>query len=138
MNEEDLILKEEVFAVVGAAMEVSTILGHGLHEKPYENALVVEFEKRNISYLQQPHFPIIYKEVKVGEYIPDLITHDSLVVDTKTIDRITDNEIGQMLTYLTITNLNVGLILNFKHAKLEWKRIINSQTESPKDNTTKI
>lgn len=126
MNDEDLILKEEVFAVVGAAMDVSTILGHGLHEKPYENALVVEFQKLDIPYAQQPHFPIIYKDVKVGEYVPDLITHNSLVVDTKTIERITDNEIGQMLTYLTITKLKVGLILNFKHAKLEWKRIVKT------------
>jgi GxxExxY protein len=128
MDSEDLIFKEEVFAVVGAAMEVSTILGHGLHEKPYENAIVVEFKNRKIPYHQQPRFPISYKDVKVGEYIPDIITHNSLVVDTKTIDRITDNEIGQMLTYLTITNLKVGLILNFKHAKLEWKRVIRSQT----------
>ena len=126
MNANELELKDEVFAVVGAAMEVSSVLGHGLHEKPYENALVVEFEKRNIPFKQQPRFPITYKEIKVGEYIPDLITFESLIVDTKTIDRITDNELGQMLTCLTITNLNVGLILNFKHAKLEWKRVVRT------------
>ena len=126
METNDLELKEEVFAVVGAAMEVSNVLGHGFLEKTYENALVVEFERRGILYLQQPRYPIYYKDIQVSEYIPDLITHNKFVVDTKTIDRLTDHELGQMLNYLAITNLNVGLILNFKHAKLEWKRVINT------------
>ena len=130
MDANDLILKDEVFAVVGAALEVSNTLGNGLHEKPYENALVVEFERRNIPYLQQPRYPIVYKEVKVGEYIPDLITHNALVVDTKTIERITDTEIGQMMNYLAITGLQVGILLNFKHAKLEWKRVINTRPKT--------
>lgn len=82
MNANDLELKDEVFAVVGAAFEVLNTLGHGLHEKPYENALVVEFEKQGIPYRQQPRYPIIYKDVKIGEYIPDLIAYNSLVVDT--------------------------------------------------------
>jgi GxxExxY protein len=59
----------------------------------------------------------------VGEYIPDLIVGGAVVVDAKVIDRITNHELGQMLNYLKITGLKVGLILNFKHAKLEWKRV---------------
>lgn len=133
METNDLELKEEVFAVVGAAMEVSNVLGHGFLEKAYENALVVEFERRGILYLQQPHYPIYYKDIQIGEYIPDLITHNKLVVDTKTIDRLTDHELGQMLNYLAITNLKVGLILNFKHAKLEWKRVISTRLSNPLD-----
>ncbi len=123
-NEHELFLKKEVFDVVGCAMEVLNALGHGLLEKPYENALVVEFGLRGIPYKQQPRFDVLYKGVSVGEYIPDLITHDQLVVDTKVIERITDHEIGQMMNYLKITGLKVGLILNFKRAILEWKRIV--------------
>ncbi len=123
-NRHELILKEEVFQVVGCAMEVLNELGHGLLEKPYENALVVEFGLRGIPFRQQPYFDVLYKGVSVGEYIPDLITHGQLVVDTKVIDRITDHEIGQMMNYLKITGLKVGVIINFKHAKLEWKRIV--------------
>ena len=123
-NEHELILKEEVFEVISCAMEVLNTLGHGLLEKPYENALVVEFGLRDIPVQQQPHFPVLYKGVSVGEYIPDLITHGQLVVDTKVIDRITNHEIGQMMNYLKITGLKVGLIINFKCAKLEWKRVV--------------
>jgi GxxExxY protein len=69
-------------------------------------------------------FNVLYKEHKVGLFIPDLIAFDAVVADTKVIDRITDHERGLMLNYLRITNLRVGVILNFKHAKLEWERIV--------------
>jgi GxxExxY protein len=67
---------------------------------------------------------IQYKGHKVGLFVPDLIAFDSVVVDTKVIDRIADHERGLMLNYLRITNLRVGVILNFKRAKLEWERIV--------------
>ena len=105
-------------------MEVLKTLGHGLLEKPYENALCVEFGLRQIPFIQQPRFDVIYKSIKVGEYIPDLIVFDHIVVDTKTIDKITNHEKGQILNYLKITGLRVGLILNFKYAKLHWERVV--------------
>ncbi len=120
----NLILREETFAILGAAMEVLNTLGHGLYEKPYENALVVECRLRGIPFDQQPRFPLDYKGCRVGEFVPDLVIHGKIVVDTKTIDRITDHEIGQMLNYLRITGLPIGLILNFKHARLESKRVV--------------
>ena len=105
-------------------MEVLNTLGHGLLEKPYENAMAIEFNLKNIPFQQQPRFNIIYKTVKVGEYVPDLIVFDKIVVDAKTIDKITNHEQGQILNYLKITGLHIGLILNFKYAKLQWKRIV--------------
>lgn len=120
----DLLSKEEVHRIVGCAIEVLNGLGHGLQEKPYENALTVEFGLRDIPFQQQPRFNVVYKDVVVGEYIPDLICYGQVVVDTKTIDQITDHEIGQMLNYLKITGLKVGVLLNFKRARLEWKRIV--------------
>src|SRR6266850_788172 len=121
---EVLLLKTEVFQIVGCAIEVLNTLGHGILEKPYENALVVEFGLRNIPFRQQPVFDVLYKGNKVGLFIPDLIVFDTIVVDTKVIDRITDHERGLMINYLRITKMRVGVILNFKHAKLEWERIV--------------
>ena len=123
-NDEKLLLKEEVFQIVGCAIEVLNTLGHGLVEKPYENALVVEFGLRKIPFRQQPSFEVLYKGHKVGLFIPDLIAFEAVIVDTKMIDRITDHERGLMLNYLRITNLRVGVVLNFKHRKLEWERIV--------------
>lgn len=121
---EELLLKDEVFTVVGAAMDVLNELGHGLLEKPYENALLVELGLLDVPVSQQERFEVSYKGVRVGEYIPDLIAYNKLVVDTKVIERIGDVEIGQMLNYLKICRMRVGLILNFKHPKLEWKRVV--------------
>ena len=114
----------ETGEILNCAFEVLNILGHGLLEKPYENALRVEFGLRKIPWMQQPRYDVFYKSVRIGEYVPDLIVFENLVVDTKVIDRITEHELGQMLNYLKITGNPVGLILNFKRSKLEWKRVI--------------
>ena len=119
-----MLFKEEVYQIVGAAMEVLNTLGHGLLEKPYENALAVEFQRRKIPYIQQPHFPVVYKSVKVGEYVPDLIAYDKIVVETKAIEAIGNVEKAQIINYLKITGLRVGLLLNFKHPTLQWERIV--------------
>jgi GxxExxY protein len=124
VHESKLILKEEVFQIVGAAMEVLNEVGHGIHEKPYENALVVEFATRGIPTHQQRNYEILYKGHKIGLYIPDLIAFNSVIVDAKVIDHITDIERGQMINYLRISKLRVGVILNFRHPKLEWERIV--------------
>ena len=108
-------------------MEVLNTIGHGLHEKPYENALVVELTALKIPCQQQKRFPVVYKSVQVTEYVPDLIAFGSIIIDTKVIDRITDHERGQMLNYLRIARCHIGLILNFKRAKLEWVRIVLSE-----------
>jgi GxxExxY protein len=112
------------FQIVGCAMEVLNELGHGLHEKPYENSLVVEFSLRGFEIAQQRRFEVPYKGVVVGEFVPDLIVNDAVLVDAKVIDRISAIERGQMLNYLRITKLRVGLIVNFKRPQLEWERMI--------------
>src|SRR5213594_1266228 len=117
-------LKSETHTILGCAFDVLNEHGHGLDEKCYENSLVVEFKLRQIAFDQQRRFEVLYKGERVGEFIPDLIAYEKVVVDAKCIDRITDHERGQMLNYLRITKLPVGLILNFKHAKLEWERIV--------------
>lgn len=122
----DYPCKEETDTIIGCAFAVLNEVGHGYHEKPYENSLVVEFEYCGIPYLQQPRYPIIYRDKKVSEYIPDLVVFNHVIVDTKVIERITDHEIGQMINYLKVTGLPVGLILNFKNSKLEFRRIVST------------
>ena len=119
-----LILKAETEKIIGFAFEVLNEVGHGLHEKIYENSLTVLFKQSGVAFDQQRRFPVFFRGVEVGEFIPDLIAFDSVIVDMKVIDRITDHERGQMLNYLRITKLRVGLILNFKHARLEFERVV--------------
>ena len=111
--------KELVFQIVGCCMEVLNGLGHGLREKTYERALCVEFNLQHINHSQQTAYPVVYKGTKVDDYIPDLIVEGRVIVDTKTIESIGESEVGQMLNYLKITGLKVGLLINFKHSKLQ-------------------
>ena len=124
MADSQFLLRNETHQIIGSAMEVLNEVGHVFHEKIYENALVVEFGLRQIPVIQQPDFPVIYKSVNVGIYVPDLICFDMVVVDAKTIEEITDHEIGKMLNYLKVTKMQVGLLINFKHPKFEFKRIV--------------
>lgn len=117
------LYKAETHAIIGFAFSILNSLGHGLNEKLYENALTVEFREKHIPYTQQANYPVLYKDVEIGRFIPDLAVNNCIIVDTKVIDRITDHERGQMINYLRITKLRVGLLLNFKHARLEYERI---------------
>jgi GxxExxY protein len=119
-----IIHGDQCFAIVGCAFEVLNTIGHGLNEKPYENALAVELRLRGIPFEQQHRYSVDYKGVAVGDYIPDLVAYRSVIVDTKVVDHISEYDRGQMLNYLRITKLKVGVILNFKCAALEWERLV--------------
>jgi len=119
-----LLLKAETEKILGRALDVINEVGHGFHEKVYENSLIIAFELSGISYAQQRNFPVLFRNRQVGLYIPDLLAFEAVIVDVKVLDRITGHERGQMLNYLRITKLRVGLIINFKHARLEWERVV--------------
>jgi len=123
-GESKLLLKAETEKIIGFAFEVLNEVGHGLNEKIYEDSLTVLFKLNSIAFDQQRRFPVVFRGVEVGEFVPDLIAFGVVNVDTKVIDRITDHERGQMLNHLRITKLRVGLILNFKNARLEWERVV--------------
>ncbi len=128
MADQEELYRNETHQIIGSSMEVLNELGHGFHEKIYENALVVEFGLRNVRHVQQQHYPVEYKSVKVGDFIPDLICFDAIVVDTKTIKTIGDQDIGKMLNYLKVTGLTLGMLINFSKPKLQWKRVVRQRS----------
>ncbi|MCC7037350.1 MAG: GxxExxY protein [Alphaproteobacteria bacterium] len=123
-NAHELIFKDEVYQIVGTAIEVSNTLGSGFLEKPYERALAVELGMRSIPFEQQRQYSILYKGAVVGDYIPDLIVYGKIIAEVKTIERIGSKERSQLLNYLRATGMKVGVILNFGNAKLEWERLV--------------
>jgi GxxExxY protein len=122
-NERELVLRDEVYQIVGAAIEVANTLGHGLLEKPYERALMIELGLRSMRCAVQRPFEVIDKGASVGHYVPDLIVIDQIIVEIKCIEKIGSAERAQLLNYLRITKMPVGVILNFKRPKLEWERL---------------
>jgi GxxExxY protein len=119
-----LIHEELSKKIIGAAMEVLNTLKPGLDEKLYENALVLELRERGHAVEQQRSFPVEYKGTGIGTLIPDLIVDGKVIVDPKVITAFNDTHIAQMTGYLAITDLRLALLLNFKSAKLEWKRVV--------------
>jgi GxxExxY protein len=111
-------------SIIGAAMEVANTLGHGLLEKVYENALVVELRVRGLGVEQQRRFEVHYKGVSIGEFVPDLIVGGAVIVDTKTIDQSGTHERGRMINYLRVARWPVGLTVYFKHPKITWDRVL--------------
>ena len=111
-------------SIIGAAMKVLNSLKPGLDEKLYENALVIELRKRGHKVDQQKQFPVFYEGQLVGNLIPDLIVDDLVIADPKVVANFNDTHQAQMIGYLQITGLRLALLLNFKHAKLEWKRMV--------------
>lgn len=110
--------------VIGAAMRVLNELKPGLDEKIYENALVVELQELGIPIEQQRQFEVCYIGQKVGLLIPDLIVGGQIIVDTKVVSAFNEGHVAQMIGYLAITGLQLGLLINFKNLKLEWKRVV--------------
>jgi GxxExxY protein len=110
---------------IGAAQAIHREPGPGLDEKIHENSLCIEFSERSIHFTQQEIFPVHYHQRYVGKLITDLIADSKVIVETKVVDQIVDAHIAQVLSYLCITGLQVGLILNFKPVSLAIKRVAN-------------
>ena len=121
---EPLIHEELSGSIIGAAMTVLNELKPGLDEKLYENALVIELRERGHVVTQQRSFEVEYKGRPIGRLVPDLIVDDLVIVDPKVATAFTDTHLAQMTGYLAITGLRLALLLNFKYAKLEWKRVV--------------
>ena len=121
---EEYLHKDLTGEIIGAAMAVLNALRPGLAEKLYENALAIELTDRGLEVEQQRSFPVHYKGHFIGKLVPDLIVGGQVVVDTKVVEAFGDTHLAQMLGYLAITGMEVGLLLNFRDAKLQIKRVV--------------
>ncbi|MFH1852657.1 MAG: GxxExxY protein [Candidatus Neomarinimicrobiota bacterium] len=120
----DYLYKELTYQIIGAAMEVHKILGSGFLESVYEEAFVVELKNQNIPFEQQKKFVVDYKGVNIKESIGDLVVDGKVIVELKAIKQIGDIERAQLLNYLNVTKLKLGLLMNFGGKSLEYERII--------------
>ena len=127
-REHELLLKDEAFKIIGAAIEVSNNLGCGFMESVYQEALEIELKNFSIPFAAQSRIRISYKNIILEkEYIADFLCFDNIIVEIKAIKKITEIEEAQLLNYLTAAKMPLGLIINFGSPKLEWKRYANTQ-----------
>ena len=99
--------------IIGCAIAVHRVLGPGLLEATYEEALCIELSEEKLNYARQRGVPILYRGNLIGEYRPDLVVEDSVVVEIKSVERLIGLHQAQLLAYMRILGLPVGLLLNF-------------------------
>jgi GxxExxY protein len=123
----ELILKNEVYKIVGAAIEVHKTLDAGFLEGVYQEAFEIELHSQKIPFESQKRLEIVYKgQLLKATYIADLICYDQIVVELKALGKLTGREQAQLIHYLKATGMRVGLLINFgSSGKLEWKRFVN-------------
>lgn len=125
----ELIARQEVYDIVGAAMEVYNNLGPGFLEAVYQEALGIEFTARGIPFQAQREIFISYKGKCLNKtYVADFVAFDRVIVEIKGIDRLSAFDEAQLLNYLKATGLSIGLLINFgAKGNLEWKRMVLSK-----------
>jgi GxxExxY protein len=127
IERDDLIYPTEVFEIIGAAMAVRTELGPGFLESVYQEALEMELAERKIPFTPQKPLCVHYKgKLLTKSFIADLVCYDKIIVELKAISRLTNTEEAQIINYLKVTEMKVGLLINFaSKEKLEWVRKVN-------------
>jgi len=126
-NTRELIFKDEVYQIVGAAMEVSNQLGCGFLEAVYQEALAAEFTLRGIPFQAQVELPVYYKGERLDcLYRVDFVCCEGVLVELKALRDFGGVEEAQVLNYLKATHLERGLLLNFGRPSLQYKRFVFS------------
>ena len=123
-----MIINDVTAVVIDSAMEVHTALGPGLLESAYESCLKHELNSRNIKVVSQLALPITYKNNTIDSgYRIDLLVDDQLIVELKTVDKVLPIHEAQLLSYLKMSKLKIGLLLNFNVTRLKYgiKRLAN-------------
>ena len=113
-------------------MEVLNQLRPGLDERLYERAMIIELKRRGHVVSVQNSFPVMYRGELIGNLVPDLIVDNAVIVDPKVVACFTETHVAQMIGYLNITGLDLAILINFKNARLEWKRALRSQEREEK------
>jgi GxxExxY protein len=122
--EKGLLHRELTKEIIDSAYKVHNSLGCGLLEKVYGNALVwdLELKKRNVS--PQKEFRVLYQGKEVGIYYADLVVEDKVIVEVKSVEKLDDVHRAQLMNYLRISGMRVGLLVNFSRPKLEYERFV--------------
>jgi GxxExxY protein len=122
--EEDFYLKDETYKMIGICMEVHTILGKGLSEVIYGDALEYEFKRQNIPFEREKRYTIEYKDVILPHfYVADFVVFGEIILEIKAIKELTKSEIKQTLNYLAASKNKLGLLVNFGEDSLKYKRV---------------
>ena len=124
-NKEKLIYPEFSYIIMGILFEVHNKLGTKYQEKHYQRAIEIKLKELNIPYKREAKVNIEFGKEKLGEFFIDFIIDNKIILEIKKIWKITQDDIKQVLRYLKATKLRLAIIANFKHQRLEYRRVLN-------------
>ena len=113
--------------VLAMAFAVHRSLGCGLLESAYEGAYAVELAHSGIPFERQKVYPVIYRDEYVGAYIADLVVDNTIIIELKSVSKISEVMEAQLLNYLKLSKLPVGYVVNFHNINVEWRRLVNTR-----------
>jgi len=125
IRKKDLIYPELSFKIIGILFEVFNNLGYGYQEKYYQKAVAISFKENKINFKEQVYFPLRYKDIKLGNSYFDFLVEGKIIIELKKGDRFSKHDITQIYSYLKISNLQLGLLVNFTSKGVKYKRILN-------------
>ena len=121
----ELLYKEEAFKIIGLCMEVHRELGKGQDEVIYKDALEVECQRNALPFVRERKYEVKYKRVILPHfYYADFVLFDKILFEGKACERLTDAHVKQVLNYLAVSKLKLGLLVNFGEDSLAWKRVV--------------
>ena len=123
---DDLLYRDEVYRIIGACVSVHKDKGNGFTEPVYQDALEIELELAGIPHDAQRNYQIYYRGRPLKHsYTPDLLCFEKIIVELKAAKALTDEHRAQVLNYLKVTGLQLGLLVNFgSYPRLEWERLV--------------
>ncbi|WP_309608413.1 GxxExxY protein [Flavobacterium sp.] len=115
--------EEETYKIIGICMEVHRILGPGLLEIIYKDALEIEFKENNIIFEREKEFAIEYKgKILPHKFYADFIVNEDIILEIKAVKEFSNEHIAQILNYLKLADSEIGLLVNFQTKSLQYKR----------------
>ena len=126
-EEKDIIFPELSYKIIGASFNVFNQLGWGLPEKDYQRALAQEFTEESLQFKREVYIPLEYKAVNIGRYFADFIIDNKILVEVKVVPKLSYANAKQVLTYLRVANLKLGILIYFTKEGIKYRRVLNSQ-----------
>lgn len=121
----DLIYKEEAYNVIGICMNIHKVLGMGLKEINYKDAMEIDFLEAGIPFEREKKFVVKYREkILRNPYYADFLVYDSMIVEVKSTVALTEAHTAQALSYLAVSGMKLALLINFGERSLTWKRVV--------------
>ena len=122
---EHYLLEEETYQIIGRCIEVHNELGCGFSEIVYKDALEYEFRKKGILFEREVRYQVKYKDTILPHlFFADIVVYGSIILEVKAVSNLIDEHFEQTINYLAVSGTEVGLLVNFRKPKLQYKRII--------------